>query len=79
MSWSKVGTNELHEALRLSLSQYGFLNTSDVAAPFRLEVFLIELKQPPGGYTLIVTSFIRYKLTRSHDDKVVYDDVITAS
>ena len=79
MLWSKVGTNELHEALRLSLSQYGFLSTSDVAAPFRLEVFLIELKQPPGGYTLIVTSFIRYKLTRSRDDQVVYDDVITAS
>ena len=79
MLWSKVGTNELHEALRLSLSQHGFLSTSDVAVPFRLEVFLIELKQPPGGYTLIVTSIIRYKLTRSRDDQVVYDDIITAS
>ena len=63
----------------MSLSKYGFLSTSDVAAPFRLEVFLIELKQPPGGHTLIVTSFIRYKLTRSFDDQVVYDDIIAAS
>ncbi len=76
---SKVGDNELREALRLSLSQYGFLSTSDVIAPFRLEVFLIELKQPPGGLTMIVTSAMRYKLTRSPDDEVVYDDIITAS
>lgn len=76
---AKVGTNELHEALRLSLSQYGFLSTSDVAAPFRLEVFLIELQQPYGGITKIVTSVMRYKLTRSRDDQVVYDDIITAS
>ncbi len=78
MLWSKVGGDELHEALRLSLSQYGFLSTSEVA-PFRLEVFLIELKQPGPGLTMIVTSAIRYKLTRSRDEQVVYDDIITAS
>jgi hypothetical protein len=76
---SKVGDEELHETLRLSLEQCGFLNTSDVATPFRLEVFLIELKQPRGGLTAIVDSVIRYKLTRSSDDQVVYDDIITAS
>jgi len=76
---SKVGDKELHETLRLSLGQCGFLSTSDVAAPFRLEVFLIELKQPAVGLTMIVTSAMRYKLTRSRDDQVVYDDIITAS
>jgi len=76
---SKVGSNELQEALRLSLKQYGFLSTSEVAAPFRLEVFLIELKQPGSGLTMIVDSVMRYKLTRSSDDQVVYDDIITAS
>lgn len=76
---SKVGDKELHEALRLSLERFGFLSTSAVAAPFRLEVFLVELKQPPGGYTTIVTSVMRYKLTRSADDEVLYDDIITAS
>ncbi len=79
MLWSKVSSDELQEALRLSLNQYGFLSSSDVAAPFRLEIFLIELKQPPGGYTMIVTSAMRYKLIRSGDDQVVYDDIITAS
>jgi hypothetical protein len=76
---SKVGNNELEEALRLSLSQRGFLCTSDVAAPFRLEVFLLELQQPATGYTMIVTSAMRYKLTRRSDDQAVYDDIITAS
>lgn len=76
---SKVGNKELHEALRLSLSQYGLLSTSDVAAPFLLEVFLIELKQPRWGLTAIVTSAMRYKLTRSCDNQVVYDDILTAS
>jgi hypothetical protein len=65
--------------LRLSLKQCGLLSTSDVAAPFRLEVFLIELKQPARGFTLIVTSAMRYKLTRSYDNQVVYDDIVTAS
>ncbi len=76
---SKVGDKELNETLRLSLERFGFLSTSDVAAAFRLEVFLVELKQPSGGYTTIVTSVIRYKLTRSSDDQVLYDDIITAS
>lgn len=76
---SKVGDKELHETLRLSLSQCGLLSASDVAAPFCLEVFLIELKQPAAGLTMIVTSAMRYKLNRSRDDQVVYDDIITAS
>jgi hypothetical protein len=76
---SKVGDKELHESLRLSLQRFGFLSTSDLAAPFRLEMFLVELKQPSSGYTTIVTSVMRYKLTRSADDQVLYDDVITAS
>ena len=75
---SKVGDKELHETLRLSLKQCGFLSTSDIAAPFRLEVFLIELKQPRSGLTAIVDSVMRYKLTRSSDRQVVYDDIITA-
>ena len=76
---SKVGSNELQEALRLSLKQCGLLSPSDVAAPFRLEVFLIELKQSGSSLTAIVDSVMRYKLIRSGDDQVVYDDIITAS
>lgn len=76
---SKVGDKELHETLQLSLERFGFLSTSDVTAPFRLEVFLVELEQPTSGYTTIVTSAMRYKLIRGCDDQVLYDDIITAS
>ncbi len=76
---SKVGNKELYEALRLSLEQSGYLSTPDAGAPFRLEVFLMELKQPVSGFTLIVDSFMRYKLIRTSDNGVVYDDIITAS
>jgi hypothetical protein len=77
---SKVGDKELHESLRLSLERFGFLSTSEVDAPFRLEIFLVALKQPTsGGLTTIVTSVVRYKLTRSSDDQVLYDDIVTAS
>ncbi len=75
----QVGNTELQEALRLSLSQYGFLSASNAAARFRLEVFLIELKQPVSGFAMIVDSFVRYKLIRSRDGKVLYDDIVTAS
>jgi hypothetical protein len=76
---SKVGSKELEEALRLSLSRYGFLSAPNTEAPFRLEVFLIELKQPIGAFKTIVDSFVRYKLIESRDGKVVYDDIVTAS
>jgi hypothetical protein len=76
---SKVGDEEMREALRLSLQQYGVYASSEAGAPFRLEVFLIELRQPVNGLAMIVTSVVRYKLVRSSDDRAIYDDVVTAS
>jgi hypothetical protein len=76
---SKVGDKELEQALRESMRQHGFLSESIADAPYRLEVFLVDLKQPLSGYTLIVDSFIRYKLNRTGDGNVIYDDIITAS
>lgn len=76
---SKVGNKELEDALRESMRQYGFLSNSNADAPYRLDVYLIDLKQPVGGFTTIVDSFIRYKLISTSDGKIVYDDIITAS
>lgn len=75
---SKVGDDEMRDALRLSLERYGLYAPSEAVAPFLLEVFLIELKQPTSGYTIIVSSVVRYKLIRSKDERVIYDDIITA-
>jgi len=76
---SKVGNKELEDALRESMRQYGFLSNSNVDAPYQLEVFLIDLKQPIAGFTMIVGSSIRYKLISNRDGKILYDDIITAS
>jgi hypothetical protein len=76
---SKVGTEDLQEALRLSLVRYSLLSESDASAQFSLEVFLTELKQPAVGFTMTVDSVIRYKLIRNRDVQVVYDDIIIAS
>ncbi len=76
---SKVGDEEMTEALRLSLQRYGVYASSGIRAPFRLEVFLIELRQPVNGLTMIVTSVVRYRLVRNSDGRSIYDDVITAS
>ena len=76
---SKVGNKELEDALRESMRQYGFLSNSDVDAPYRLEVFLIDIKRPVSGLTMIVHSSIRYKLISNVDGNILYDDIITAS
>lgn len=75
---SKVGSKELEEALRSSLDQYGALSAAGTAA-FELEVFLIELKQQAAGFRMTVDSFVRYKLTRTRDRKVMMDEIVTAS
>lgn len=78
MSESTVGGQELEEALRTSLRNYGYLSSGE-AARFRLEVTLIELRRPPMGITMHGTSFMRYKLSASHEGRVVYDEVIRVS
>lgn len=61
-----------------SLRRYGALS-ADAKAVVELDVFLIELKQQTSGFGMTVDSFIRYKLTRTRDRKVVMDEIVTAS
>ncbi len=76
---SKVGDDEMREALHLSLEQYDLYASSEASASFSLEAFLIELKQPVSGYTMVVSSVVRYKLIRNSDNRALYDDIVTAS
>jgi hypothetical protein len=75
---SLVSSESLAEALRMTLAQRSLLSPNREDARYRLDVFLVELNQPAGGYTTEVVSFIRYKLVDS-DERIVYDAVITAS
>ncbi len=75
---SKVGNMELRPAIETSLQQNNLLSPTGKPARFRLEVFLLELKQPMVGFTMHVESFIRYRLIRTDDGHVVFDDIISA-
>jgi hypothetical protein len=79
MAYSTVGNAELEKALRRSLHEYGYLSTDDAGAPFRLKAFLMELRRPRGGFTMVATSFVRYKVSRGSDGRIVYDDIVDVS
>jgi len=76
---SEVGNMELRPAMEASLRQNSLLSPAGKTARFRLEVFLLELKQPTVGFTMHVESFIRYRLMRTDDKQVVFDEIISAS
>jgi len=79
MNVSKVGSDELREALRLSLDRYGFLSGGGQPAPFRLGAFLVELKQPQTGFILNVHAFVRYTLRRTAGGELLFDEVLDGS
>lgn len=79
MDYSAVGTKELEGALRQALSTFGYLSADNERAPYRLQAFLVDMRRPGVGITMVATSLIRYKLTRARDAHVVYDDIVTAS
>lgn len=76
---SRVGSAELEEAVRESMRRYGYLSPPGGDARYRLDVFLLDLKQPQSAYTVIVHSSIRYRLTRIRDGKILHDDIVTAA
>ncbi len=76
---SEVGNAEFRQALELSLERRGYLSRDPDGARFRLEAFLVELKQPSGGYTLHVASYVRYKLLRAADNAVMIDEIVSGS
>ncbi len=73
LCWArKWVTMTMREALRLSLEQYDLYTSTEASASFRLETFLIEMKQPTSGYTMVVSSVVRYKLIRNSDNRAMY-------
>lgn len=72
-----VSSNELAEALRLSLAARGMFTRNNER--FRLEATLVSLDRPMAGINLTVTSKIRYYLTRVAENAVVFDLEIVAT
>lgn len=80
LMFSEIGSGELESAILSSLKANHF-DAEDVRhPPYLLDVFLIEIDRPHGGaFTTTVTVFVRYKLTRLNDKKVVLDEIIKTS
>ena len=76
---SEVGNGEFREALALSLDRHGVFCPYEALARYRLEVVLVELNQPSRGFTFNVTSYVRYKLTRSADGQVLFDELVSSA
>lgn len=76
---SKVGSEDLREALRLSLARHGLLSGEGSRQGYSLDVFLIELRQPRRGLSLSVHAFLRFTLTRVTDDRRLFDEVLEGS
>ncbi len=72
---SQVGNGEFQQALQETLSQQGML--SAMGARYRLEVALVELKQPFIGLTYTVTSSVHYTLKESASGRVAFDQTVT--
>jgi hypothetical protein len=76
--FSEVGNKELSEALRLSLQQAGYLSPAPDVAPITVKVGVVGVDKP-AGYTLTVTTLIRYVVANKEGGKPLFDELITAS
>ena len=73
---SEVGNPEFQQALRQSLSAQNLLAGN--GARFWLDATLVELKQPLVGFSLTVTSTVRYSVTDTAMNRVAFDQTISA-
>jgi len=75
---SEVGNGELREALRQSLQQAGYLSPDPDAATITLTVGVVGVDKPPG-YSVTVTTLIRYVLANKEGGQHLFDELITTS
>ncbi|MDX2288256.1 MAG: hypothetical protein NW217_05480 [Hyphomicrobiaceae bacterium] len=74
---SKVSSNDFKEALKGSLLQNQFHAVG--TQKYQVSAEIQEVQQPLVGLDMSVTSKVRYKVVRTSDKAVVYDNVVTAT
>jgi hypothetical protein len=74
---SKVSNQEFRKALENSLSVHTMLFEGDTSK-FKLLAMLTKLDQPMWGGDLTVTAIVKYMLTDTEKDLVVFDQLIEA-
>jgi hypothetical protein len=71
---SEVGSENLRQAVEISLQNAGYLNANPAAATLLLTVALISLER--GDIGVATTSRIRYSLTSRTSGAVVFNEVV---
>lgn len=75
---AEVGNDQLRQALTLSLQQAGYLSPEPNAATITLTVGVVDVDKP-SGYTVTITTLIRYVLTNKEGGQHLFDELVTTS
>jgi hypothetical protein len=78
MLFAEVGNDQLREALTLSLEKAGYLSPDPDAATITLAVGVVGVDKP-AGYTVTVTTLIRYVLANKEGGQHVFDELVATS
>lgn len=79
IKFGDIGNVELREAISTSLKENNYLQVSNQITKYSLNIFLVEINQPQPGFTMTVTTFIRYRLIDISNKNVIFDEIINAS
>jgi hypothetical protein len=79
MMFAEVGNDQLREALRLSLTQAGYLSPTPEAATITLTVGVVGVDKPTAGYTTTITTLIRYVLTNREGGRSAFDELVSGA
>jgi hypothetical protein len=79
-SMAEVSNGALHEALRRSLQEAGYLSPNQDGASTLLRVGVVDIEKPhEGTFDMTVVAIIRYVLANKDGDKPLFDELINAS
>jgi hypothetical protein len=78
MLFAEVGNDQLRQALTQSLQHAGYLSAEPNAATITLTVGVVGVDKS-SGYTLTVTTLIRYVLANKEGGQRVFDELVTTS
>jgi len=78
MLFAEVGNNQLREAFTQSLQKAGYLSPDPDSATITLAVGIVGVDKS-SGYTVTVTTLIRYLLANKEGGQHVIDELVTTS
>jgi hypothetical protein len=79
MLYPDIGDAELNKALVDTLQTYHYLCSSEEDCKYKLSVFIVEIDRQRRGFTMTVTTFVRYKILSKENDNIIYDEIVDAS